>query len=118
MKTRAPVSGSVFLVHGEATSLSVLAGDVGSVSDLGNAVVPLLGETWQLGRGHAARRTVQARDDLRARIKPRDWTAGLAALESSLGDRLRALPSDAARERAVAAITRALERSEGVRESP
>jgi metallo-beta-lactamase family protein len=113
VKTRGPVSGSVFLVHGEAASLSALAKAAGTVSGLGTAVVPLLGETWQLEQGHSARRTAHTTDDLRARIEPRDWTAGLAALESGLGDRLRALPSDAARQRAVTALTRTLERAEG-----
>ncbi len=113
MKTRAPVAGSVFLVHGEATSLSVLSKDVGATPNLGAPIIPLIGETWKLTKGHPAKRTAHTTDDLRARISPRDWTAGLAALESSLGDRLRALPSDAARERAVAALNRSLERSEG-----
>ena len=54
-----------------------------------------------------------ARADARARIAPQDWVSGLADLESGLADRLRALPSDAARERAVASLKRALERAEG-----
>jgi metallo-beta-lactamase family protein len=113
MKSRAPVAGTVFLVHGEASSLSVLAKDVDAASGLGSAAAPLIGETWLLTKGHVAKRTRQTSDVLRAKLAPRDWAAGFAALESSLGDRLRALPSDAARERAVAALTRALERSEG-----
>lgn len=114
MKARGPVAGTMFLVHGEEAALTALAGDVGFVPDLGTAVVPLLGETWQLSKGHAARCTTHASDDLRARIAPHDWTAGLAALESGLRDRLRALPSDAAREKAIDALNRALARAEGV----
>jgi hypothetical protein len=73
----------------------------------------MLGETWAVTAKHAAKRVGAPRNDLHARISPRDWTACLAALESGLADRLRALPSDAARERTLASLARALERSEG-----
>jgi metallo-beta-lactamase family protein len=113
IKLRGPVSGSVFLIHGEDHSLSVLADDVRKANIGRTVVVPMLGETWAVAAKQNAKRIGAPRADLRARVAPRDWTASLAALESGLADRLRALPSDAARERALHSLTRALERAEG-----
>ncbi len=113
IKLRGPVSGSVFLVHGEQHSLSALAGDIRKAAIAPNVIIPMLGETWAATAKHAAKRLGEPRHDLLARISPRDWTASLAALESGLADRLRALPSDAARERTLASLARTLERAEG-----
>jgi metallo-beta-lactamase family protein len=113
LKARAPVSGSIFLVHGEGEALSTLSEDVGAAPNLGQAVVPALGSAWALKAGQPARRMGRPRADAKIRIAPQDWISGLADLESGLGDRLRALPSDAAREHAVALLKRTLERAEG-----
>jgi len=113
IKKRSPVSGTVFVVHGEEHSLTTLADDIRKARLAKKVVVPMLGETWAATVEHAATRLGAPRSDLHARIKPRDWTASLAALESGLADRLRALPSDAARERALASLTRTLEHAEG-----
>jgi len=113
IKLRGPVSGSIFLVHGEEHSLSILAKDIDKAGVTNDVVVPMLGECWAVTAKHRAKRISEARSDMHDRIKPRDWTASLAALESGLADRLRALPSDAARERALASLARTLERAEG-----
>jgi metallo-beta-lactamase family protein len=113
LKTRAPVSGSIFLVHGEDEALAVLSEDVRATAALGNAIIPELGSGWDLQPGHVAHNIGGPRADAKARIAPQDWIAGLAEVESGLADRLRALPSDAARERAVAALKRTLEHAEG-----
>jgi metallo-beta-lactamase family protein len=114
IKSRGPVSGSIFLVHGEQSSLSALAGGICKAVAAPNVVIPMLGETWAATAKHAAKRLGEPRNDLLARIAPRDWTSSLAALESGLADRLRALPSDDARERTLASLARTLERSEGL----
>ncbi len=113
LKTRAPISGSIFLVHGEDASLSTLSEDVGTTPSLGRALIPELGSAWELKAGRPARRIGAPRADAKARIAPQDWIAGLAEIESGLADRLRGLPSDAARERAVAALKRTLAHVEG-----
>lgn len=113
IKARGPVSGSVFLVHGESPALQALSGAVQVSAMTRDVIVPVLGERWQANAGHASRRKAAARPDAHLLIAPRDWTASLAALESSLADRLRGLPSDAARERALASLSRALDRAEG-----
>ncbi|MBW8294476.1 MBL fold metallo-hydrolase [Sphingopyxis sp.] len=110
---RAPVSGSIFLVHGENESLSTLANDVRATTGFGAVIIPELGSAWELRPGRVAQNVGAPRADAKALIAPQDWVSGLADIESGLGDRLRALPSDAARERAVASIQRALERVEG-----
>jgi hypothetical protein len=53
-----------------------------------------------------------ARSDFETRIAPRDWTCDLAAFESGLADRLRALPSDAARQGVLALLASTLHRAE------
>jgi metallo-beta-lactamase family protein len=118
LKARAPVSGSIFLVHGEAGALSTLSEDIIATGILGRAIIPELGSSWKLEVGHPARRLGEPRADADALIAPQDWISGLAEIESGLADRLRALPSDAARERAVAALKRTLEHAGGIRESP
>lgn len=113
MAERGPVAGSVFLVHGEQGALSTLADLVGASNSLPKAIVPVLGESWKLWPGRPARRVGNPRPDVRVRIEPHDWAAGLADLQSGLSERLRALPNDKARERAIAALERALDRAEG-----
>jgi metallo-beta-lactamase family protein len=113
LKVRAPISGSIFVVHGEDEALSTLSDDIGSSKGLGAALMPELGSAWSLVAGHPAHQTGQPRKDARTRIAPQDWIAGLAEVESGLADRLRALPSDAARERVVAALKRTLAHAEG-----
>jgi metallo-beta-lactamase family protein len=113
LKARAPVSGSIFLVHGEDEALSTFSEDIRATPDLARALIPALGSAWALKAGQSARRIGRPRADARMRIAPQDWISGLADLESGLGDRLRALPSDAARERVVASLKRVLERAEG-----
>jgi metallo-beta-lactamase family protein len=113
IKAHGPITGSIFLTHGEGSAFEGLSGDINKADDLPRVIVPALGEAWQLKPGQPARRTGCPRADVRQRLAPRDWTAKLAALESGLADRLRALPTDKAREKALAAVTRALDRATG-----
>ena len=113
LKARAPYKGSIFLVHGEAESFTVLSQNIGRISGLAPVIVPELGSAWELKAGQEARQVGRPRADARTCIAPQDWISGLADLESGLADRLRALPSDSARERTVAALKHALERAEG-----
>jgi metallo-beta-lactamase family protein len=113
LKQRAPYRGSIFLVHGEEAALKALADDVDRLANLGQVSLPELGSAWELRAGQPARQIGRPRIDARARIKPRDWISALGEFESGLADRLRSLPSDTARERAVAALRRTLERAEG-----
>jgi metallo-beta-lactamase family protein len=113
IKGRVPISGSVFLTHGEPCAFEGLSKDIAGVAGLPKAIVPALGEAWQIKAGQPARRSSRARSDVRQRLAPYDWTAQLAALESGLAERVRALPTDKARMQAVSSILRTLERAEG-----
>jgi metallo-beta-lactamase family protein len=113
LRARAPVTGSIILVHGEGEALDVFAQDIARANELAPAVIPGLGSSWELKPGHVARQLDHPRADAAARIAPQDWISALAGFEAGLADRLRALPSDAARERAVASLGRVLERAEG-----
>jgi metallo-beta-lactamase family protein len=113
LKERAPIAGSIFLIHGEDEALSTLSEDIGAAKGLCQAIIPELGSAWELRIGQPAHRIAGPRADAKARIAPQDWIAGLAEIESGLAARLRALPSDAARERTVASLKRTLEHAEG-----
>jgi metallo-beta-lactamase family protein len=109
IKSRAPVLANIFLVHGEAPALSALASDIAKSIDLPAPIIPALGETWQLSKDKLATRSGKARPDAKKCTAPRDWTGQLAALQSGLGERLAALPSDTSRARVLAALAKALE---------
>lgn len=113
LKARAPFAGSIFLVHGEEQALSVLADDVERIAGLGPVNVPGLGSAWKLTGAQPARQIGRERADAKSRIRAQDWISALGEFESGLADRLRALPSDAARERTLGSLKRVLERAEG-----
>jgi metallo-beta-lactamase family protein len=108
-----PISGSVFLVHGESHAVTALASDLQDAKVAPVILSPHIGETWTLNAGQAPYRSRPARADFDALVAARGWVSDLAAFESSLSDRLRALPTDAARQQAVAALAGALARAEG-----
>ena len=110
---RTPVARSIFLVHGETEALSSFAADIGAKVELPRAIIPALGETWRLRRGLPPTRIGKARADAARCTAPRDWTGQLASLQSGLGERIAALPSDKARARVLASLSRAIEREAG-----
>lgn len=108
-----PISSSVFLVHGEGPALTTLAKDLSDNAVAPYVITPTLGETWNLTPGQGPNKTVEARTDVQMQTNPPDWTADFAVFESSIAKRLRALPSDAARQSAVASLSRAMKQAEG-----
>jgi len=108
LANRAPVGGSISLDHGEPPALERLATDAASIAGLPHPIVPLLGERFQLGKGAAAQPIGEPRPGATELIASDDWRNLHAAFVSSLEDRLRALPSNAARRRAQEAAERAL----------
>ena len=113
LRRRAPVHGSIFLDHGEPPALERLATDAAAVPGLPHPIVPLLGERFRLEAGKPARRVREARADAPQLVAREDWQNRYAAFTASLEERLRALPSDAAREHALEAAARALDRDAG-----
>lgn len=105
---RAPVRGSVFLDHGEQPALDRLAADAAALPGLPQPIVPLLGEQFRLEPGKPAHRIGKPRAHAGELVAAEDWRSRYAAFAASLEERLRALPSDEARRRAIAAAERAV----------
>lgn len=111
---RAPVTGTVFLDHGEPPALERLAADARKIGSFAAPVVPLLGERFRLEKGAPASRVGEPRLGASELAGPGDWQNRYGAFVASLQERLRALPSDAARRRALEAAERALDREQGL----
>lgn len=111
IRQHGPIARSIFLVHGEALALTTLAGDLRDAALAPQVILPKLGETWSLVQGTDPVKVGEARHDLELCLPQRGWTSDLAAFEASLSARLRALPSDAARQRAIANLETTLGRS-------
>lgn len=107
LAARAPVTGGFFLVHGEESALERLAADAAALPGLPQPVIPLLGERHRLEPGRC-KRVGQARAHASELVTADDWHNRYAAFAASLEERLRALPSDAARRRALEAAERAI----------
>lgn len=109
IKEHGPVSGSLFLVHGEEKALRVLASDLKETKQYTDPIIPALGEIWTLHPNAAAKLQTPARRDAEQLVAPQDWTSRLAALRSSMQQKVRALPSDQDREKMLKTLERALE---------
>ncbi|MEH6758050.1 MAG: MBL fold metallo-hydrolase [Parasphingorhabdus sp.] len=106
---RTPITGSIFLVHGEKNGLETLASDLAAAPQSHEPIIPKLGEKWGLQPHKKARLQAPARSDAEQLVAPRDWTSRLAALRSTMQQKARALPSDQDREKMLKALERALE---------
>ncbi len=109
IKEHGPVSGSVFLVHGEDKALHRLADDLRETKRYTDPVIPALGEIWALQPDAPAELQAPGREDAEQLVAPQDWTSRLAALRSSMQQKVRALPSDHDREKMLKALEQALE---------
>ncbi|SIN60768.1 metallo-beta-lactamase family protein [Parasphingorhabdus marina DSM 22363] len=109
VRDRSPVTGTLFLVHGEASSLKSLAGEMSAAGIAPDVAIPALGETWNLEPARAASRLRSARPDAEKLVASRDWTSRLAALRASMEHRIRSLESDRDREKMLEALKRALD---------
>jgi len=98
----------VFLDHGEEPALECLAADAALLPGLPHPIVPRLGEHFRLEPGRPAQRAGKPRADAETLLASDDWRNRYAAFASSLEERLRALPSDAARRHALAAAEQAI----------
>jgi metallo-beta-lactamase family protein len=108
LRDRGPVTGSIFLDHGEAPALARLAADAAALPGMPQPIAPQLGEHFRLERGTAAHRSGKPRAHAAELVAADDWRNRYAEFAASLEERLRALPSDAARRRALEAAERAV----------
>jgi metallo-beta-lactamase family protein len=103
VKARAPVRGSIFLTHGEATAIEALRG---ALQDHAPTVVtPEIGEVYALPAASAAKRLKTGRTDLGDAIG-RDWQNEYADLASHLKPALQRI--DPARRKEALARMRAV----------
>ena len=100
---RAPVTGSIFLDHGEQPALKRLAKDTAAIPGMPRPIIPLLGERFELLVSSAAGRVGAARPDAHALAAGEDWRNRLASFRANLEGTLLALPSDLDRARALEA---------------
>jgi metallo-beta-lactamase family protein len=109
VKARGPVTGTVFLAHGEEEALAGLRQRlVGAGLDAARIVVPQLDQAFDLTlpvvAPQAGSRRIANPSATRA-----DWHNQRAAMLMRLNDQLETAPDDAARERLIARLVQALE---------
>ncbi len=108
IRARGPVSGSLFLDHGEepaALELGRLATDAQLAPSV---IVPEIGERYELQAGAPAKRLATGRPDLR-RVMARDWQNDYADLATNLKQKLGRISDPDARREAIAAMQRVLD---------
>lgn len=105
---RAPVAGSLFLIHGESGALETLRKLAEPRAPGARTIVPEIGETWDLPPGQPARRRHTGRADL-TRALDHDWQNDYAEFASSLKHRLGRIHDEAARQKAIAEMRRILD---------
>ena len=111
VKERSPISGSLFLVHGEEAALAGLSESVGALPQPPAVIIPALGETWQLHKGASATLAAKGRADASELTASRDWISKLAALREDVEEKILQQPTSRDREKLLAALKRALERA-------
>ncbi|QJB70506.1 MBL fold metallo-hydrolase [Parasphingorhabdus halotolerans] len=108
-KDRGPVSGTIFLVHGEEKSLRSFADGLAESGSYPAAIIPALGEKWGLQAATLANELSSPRADARRLVAPRDWISQLAELRASVDQKIHTLKSDKDREKLLRGLRRALE---------
>ena len=116
IEARAPIRGSLMLVHGEGPALEALRDlAVKRLPGL-NAQIPEIGESYELPPGAPARRTRTGRTDLTQALG-RDWQNSYADFVTSLKRRLGGIEDAARREEALARMRKVLDEYGAFRES-
>ena len=112
---RAPVAGSLFLVHGEQTALETLR-DLAAPRVPGTAIqLPEIGESYDLPPGAPASRTRTGRTDLTAALG-HDWQNSYADFVTGLKRRLARIEDEQAREKVLADMRKVLDSYTAFRE--
>jgi len=97
-RARQPVSGSMFLVHGEREGIDGFK--VAAQPFVADVVTPEIGETYELGSGEPARRLKTGRTELRS-VLSRDWQNDYADLAANLKRDLERIQSSRQRSEAI-----------------
>lgn len=105
---RAPIKGSVVLVHGENGALETMRELAQTRAPDAAMVVPQIGETWGLPAGAPARRLATGRTDL-AQVLGDDWQNAYARFVTGLKRELARIDSEEARREALARMREVLD---------
>lgn len=113
LKARAPVAGSVFLVHGEPPAMGALAARIAGagVVTAAQVTMPALDDAFLLARGAAAvPRSVTHRRSEPAEAGRPDWHNQRAALLLAIEDAIERAPDAPARQAMMSGLREALDR--------
>ena len=116
IKARSPVSGSLFLAHGEPEAVAALAELVREVDPSLSIITPAMGEGYLLAPGTPATRIHPARADM-PRLTGRDWQNDYAELAVSLKQQLARIADAGSRRKAIAEIHEILDSYTDVRDA-
>jgi metallo-beta-lactamase family protein len=105
---RGPITGNLFLDHGESNSIAALRSLAESRGIALSVLVPEIGETYELVAGSPARRTRTGRRDIRQALG-RDWQNDYADLSANLKRRLAAISDLQARQKAIEEMRKVLD---------
>ncbi|WP_422332013.1 MBL fold metallo-hydrolase [Rhodococcus sp. (in: high G+C Gram-positive bacteria)] len=108
VEARRPISGSLFLAHGEPEAVAVLADLVREHDPSLSIITPELGETYLLEPATPAKPRHTARTDL-AQLTGRDWQNDYADFAVSLKHELGRIGDVEARRKAIADMRQVLE---------
>lgn len=106
---RAPISGSLFLTHGETAAAGALAGLLTAEGSVLSVITPEIGECYRLQAGRPASLIRAARPDA-ARLIGKDWQNDYADLTVSLKPRLTHIQNPRDRQAAIAEMRRILDK--------
>lgn len=110
IEKRSPVSGNIFLVHGEEHAIHGLKARIAGIVKLDNIIAPALDETWTLKRDSAE----LFGEAPPPRLPPErlgciDWHNDLSKLILDIDDAIRAEADERSRARLIRKLRRALE---------
>jgi len=103
---RKPIAGSVFLTHGEQSSVEAFRTTL--QKDLPSVLPAQIGERYELSKGAPARRLKTGRTDIAAVVE-RDWQNAYADLAANLKPELKRIESDEKRAEAIARMREILD---------
>jgi metallo-beta-lactamase family protein len=105
---RAPIAGSLFLIHGEQEALEALRQLSVQRLERTQVVLPEIGEVYELPPGAPARRTQTGRTDLTAALG-HDWQNSYAQFVTGLKRDLAEIRDERQRQQAIAAMREVLD---------
>ncbi|WP_324827929.1 MBL fold metallo-hydrolase [Qipengyuania zhejiangensis] len=105
---RAPIAGNLFLTHGEPEAMETLRRELQRRDPDLTVKLPLLGETYALSAGAAAKRVSTGRADLQ-QATGRDWQNSYAEFVSDLKGQLHRIRDEKRRQEALEEMRRVLD---------